>query len=151
MGLIDKLAPFVPQAAIALAERGGFSRDAGVMLVVSSTVVLTAVLTRRLLAPARASPARASPAPEDAGATTRKDGAGETGSGTGEENAAGHVLADGTRVDFSGSWAKDEDRCEDYAAFEQALGTPPEVKMMTAGLSSKKVNYLFKLLTTNYP
>ena len=143
MGLLDRIMPFVPQAALELANRSGLSRETGAVLVVSSTVVLTAVLSRRLMQSLESSPsaqpslgtskteARDSVTPDDAKAGDAK--ASDAG------GSAGHTLADGTRVDFSGSWAKDDENSEDYSEFEAALGTPPTVKMMTAGLAQKKV------------
>ena len=133
--------PFVPQAAFSLTDRSGLSREAGAVLVVSSTVVLTAVLSRRLMHSLESSsPARPSPKSkaEARGSENSKDTK-ESAKERDASSSAGHTLANGTHVDFSGSWAKDDENSEDYSEFEAALGTPPTVKMMTTGLAQKKV------------
>ena len=142
MGLLDRLIPYVPQAALDLTERSGIPREAGVVLVVSSTVVLTAVLSRRLMHSLESS-SPAQPSLKSEAEARSSETSNETKERDAKESdassSAGHTLANGTHVDFSGSWAKDDENSEDYSEFEAALGTPPTVKMMTTGLAQKKV------------
>jgi len=114
MSVFDNLSEMMPAVAKG-SEKMGVSRNLGIAMVLGSTMVLGGLLARRLLSKPAVAPPAAPPAamPSPTAPAAPLDD---------EKPPTGHTLADGTRVDYSGGWAKDKARSEDYSAIETALG-----------------------------
>jgi len=127
MPMFDSLSEMMPAVAKG-SEKMGVSRDLGIAMVLGSTMVLGGLLARRLLSKPAAAPPATLPSPAAPAAPLDDD-----------KPPTGHTLADGTRVDYSGGWAKDKARSEDYSAIETALGQPMWVTMSLMGMPTRKV------------